>query len=49
MFPKPPPADGAVYEPDEARHAVYQAAIARQRQLYDRLVREPDSSLPQTQ
>ncbi len=31
-------ADGAVYEPDAARHAIYQAAIARQRWLYDRLI-----------
>jgi gluconokinase len=33
-----PAADGAVYEPDAARHAIYQAAIARQRWLYDRLI-----------
>jgi len=33
-----PAADGAIYEPDDARHAVYQAAIARQRRLYDRLI-----------
>jgi gluconokinase len=35
-----PAADGAVYEPDSARHEVYQAAIARQRWLYDRLIRQ---------
>ena len=34
-----PAADGQVYEPDPARHAVYQAAIERQRWLYDRLIR----------
>ena len=33
-----PAADGAVYEPDAARHAVYHAAIARQDWLYDRLI-----------
>ena len=33
-----PAADGAVFEPDAARHAVYQAAIARQQWLYDRLI-----------
>jgi gluconokinase len=33
-----PAADGAVYEPDGVRHAVYQAAIARQSWLYDRLI-----------
>jgi hypothetical protein len=31
-------ADGPVYEPDGARHAIYQAAIARQRWLYDRVI-----------
>jgi len=31
-------ADGPVYEPDRVRHAIYQAAIARQRWLYDRLI-----------
>lgn len=33
-----PTRDGAVYEPDAVRHGVYQAAIARQRWLYDRLI-----------
>jgi gluconokinase len=33
-------ADGEVYEPDMGRHAVYRAAIARQRRLYDLLIRE---------
>jgi gluconokinase len=33
-----PVADGAVYEPDHARHAIYQAAIARQGWLYDLLI-----------
>lgn len=33
-----PAADGPVYEPDMARHAIYQAAIARQQWLYDRLI-----------
>jgi gluconokinase len=33
-----PAADGEVYEPDPARHAVYQAAIERQRELYGVLV-----------
>ena len=33
-----PADDGAVYEPDAAHHATYQAAIARQRQLYDRVI-----------
>jgi gluconokinase len=33
-----PAADGAVYEPDSVRHAVYEAAAARQRWLYDRLI-----------
>jgi hypothetical protein len=31
-------ADGPVFEPDRARHAIYQAAIARQEWLYDRLI-----------
>lgn len=31
-------ADGEAYEPNAAHHQVYQAAIARQRYLYDRLV-----------
>jgi gluconokinase len=31
-------ADGPVYEPDGARYALYQAAIARQRWLYDQLI-----------
>lgn len=31
-------ADGEAYEPDTTRHRVYQAAIARQRDLYDRLI-----------
>lgn len=33
-----PAADGAVYEPDVARHAIYRAAIARQQDLYERLI-----------
>ena len=33
-----PAADGAVYEPDAVRRTVYQAAIARQSWLYDRLI-----------
>jgi gluconokinase len=33
-----PAADGAVYPPDPVRHEQYQAAIARQRQLYERLI-----------
>ncbi|HEX9371486.1 MAG TPA: gluconokinase [Roseiflexaceae bacterium] len=33
-----PVADGPMYEPDGARHAIYQAAIVRQRWLYDRLI-----------
>ena len=36
-----PAADGAVYTPDRGRHAVYQAAIARQRRLYERLIVQP--------
>lgn len=35
-----PAADGTVYEPDRVRHGVYQAAIARQRWLYDRVIRQ---------
>lgn len=35
-----PAADGAAYEPDGKRHAVYQAAISRQQWLYDRLIRD---------
>jgi gluconokinase len=30
--------DGPVYEPDPARHAIYQAAIMRQQWLYERLI-----------
>jgi gluconokinase len=30
--------DGEVYEPDGERHRIYQAAIARQRELYGRLI-----------
>jgi gluconokinase len=30
--------DGAVYEPDDARHAVYRKAVARQRELYERVI-----------
>lgn len=33
-----PAADGAVYTPDPARHAIYRAAIARQRDLYARVI-----------
>ena len=33
-----PAADGALYLPDPARHERYQAAIARQRTLYERVV-----------
>jgi gluconokinase len=36
-----PAADGDVYEPDDVRHAVYQAAVARQSRLYDRLITQP--------
>lgn len=36
-----PAADGPVYAPDPAHHTLYQAAIARQRWLYDRLIRAP--------
>ncbi len=38
-----PAADGAVFEPNPAHHAVYQAAIARQQWLYDRLIRPTPS------
>jgi len=31
-----PAADGAVYEPNNANHTIYQAAIQRQRDLYER-------------
>jgi gluconokinase len=41
-------ADGPVYEPDGARHAFYQAAIARQRWLYDRLIGRNDEQLVST-
>lgn len=37
-FADAPAADGRVFEPDAGRHAVYQAAIARQQNLYDRLI-----------
>jgi gluconokinase len=33
-----PAADGAVYEPDRARHERYQEAIARQQKLYNLLI-----------
>jgi gluconokinase len=33
-----PAAEGPTYEPDQARHAVYQGAIARQEWLYERLL-----------
>lgn len=33
-----PAADGPLYTPDPERHAIYQAAIARQQWLYDRLL-----------
>jgi gluconokinase len=33
-----PAADGALYRPDPAHHQRYQVAIARQQQLYDRLI-----------
>lgn len=33
-----PAADGTIYEPDAARHALYQEAIARQQELYARIV-----------
>jgi gluconokinase len=36
-----PAADGPAYEPDNAHHTLYQAAIARQRRLYDRLITSP--------
>ena len=31
-------AEGTVFEPNHTRHAIYQAAIARQGWLYDRLI-----------
>jgi gluconokinase len=34
-----PATDGAVYQPDQARHERYQDALARQQQLYDLLIR----------
>jgi gluconokinase len=34
-----PAADGAIYEPDASRHAIYQAAVARQQQLYRQLIK----------
>ncbi len=41
-----PAADGTIYQPDQARHERYQAAIARQQQLYDALIaREPEHDL----
>jgi gluconokinase len=36
-----PAADGALYEPDAARHTRYREAVARQRQLYDLLIGSP--------
>jgi gluconokinase len=33
---------GATYTPDAARHAVYQAAVARQQRLYERLISRSD-------
>jgi gluconokinase len=33
-----PAADGAIYTPDPARHALYRAALARQRDLYARVI-----------
>ena len=33
-----PASDAATYTPDATRHTIYQAAIARQRWLYDRLI-----------
>ena len=33
-----PAEDGVVYEPDPARHTIYQAGIARQRRLYERVI-----------
>ena len=33
-----PAADGMVYAPDPARHAIYQVGIARQRDLYERVI-----------
>lgn len=33
-----PAAEGPIYEPDPARHAVYQEAVARQERLYELLV-----------
>jgi gluconokinase len=35
-----PAADGARYEPDGARHALYRAAVARQQWLYERIIRQ---------
>jgi gluconokinase len=37
-FADAPAADGRVFEPDAGRHALYQAAIVRQQELYDRLI-----------
>lgn len=33
-----PAADGQVYEPDPARHAIYREAVARQAHLYEQLI-----------
>jgi gluconokinase len=33
-----PAADGAIYQPDQGRREIYQAAIARQRWLYRQLI-----------
>ncbi len=37
-----PAADGAIYEPDESRRAIYAAAIERQRRLYERLIAQDE-------
>jgi gluconokinase len=39
-----PAADGEVYQPNPANHAIYQDAIARQRELYDRFYARPQRS-----
>lgn len=41
-FADAPAADGRIFEPDAGRHAVYQAAMARQQALYDRLIASRD-------
>jgi gluconokinase len=38
-----PATDGPAYAPDPARHSIYQAAIARQAWLYERLIGRPSA------